>query len=105
MHHGVRRTETTIEQYDKIGEALFRSIYGETADSVQNLLDTIYPDMASDSPRQIQWHLDGARRRGATFEEIQAVRAIAMEVAKLSGIKWRDGVPEVEDTQTAVPSS
>jgi len=53
--------------------------------------------IASDSPRQIQWHLDGARRRGATFEEIQAVRKMSMEVAALSGIKWRDGVPEVEE--------
>ncbi|KAG6836935.1 hypothetical protein H0H93_001097, partial [Arthromyces matolae] len=53
--------------------------------------------IASDSPRQIQWHLDGARRAGATFEEIQAVRKMSMEVATLSGIKWRDGVPEVKD--------
>ncbi|GLB35496.1 putative saccharomyces cerevisiae YJR111C [Lyophyllum shimeji] len=126
----MRRTDTIIEQYAKTGEALFRSIYGETADSVQSLLDTVYPDMgwfsntigygltygytdilspletsytlvaaliASDSPRQIQWHLDGARRRGATYEEVQAVRTISMEVAKVSGITWRDGVPEVKD--------
>ncbi|KAF8061658.1 AhpD-like protein [Lyophyllum atratum] len=126
----MRRTDTPIEQYEKTGEVLFRSIYGETADSVQNLLDTVYPDMgwfsntigygltygfadilspletsytlvaaliASDSPRQIQWHLDGARRRGATYQETQAVRMISMEVAALSGILWRDGVPEVRD--------
>ncbi|KAG5652015.1 hypothetical protein H0H81_006597 [Sphagnurus paluster] len=53
--------------------------------------------IASDSPLQIQWHLDGARRAGATFEETQAVRTISMEVASLSGIKWRHGVPEVKD--------
>ncbi|KAG6900444.1 hypothetical protein C0993_010491 [Termitomyces sp. T159_Od127] len=41
----MRRTDTQIERYEKTGKALFRSIYGETADSVQNLLDTIYPDM------------------------------------------------------------
>ncbi|KAG6831232.1 hypothetical protein H0H92_012029 [Tricholoma furcatifolium] len=132
----MRNKSTAIEQYEKTGEALFRSVYGETADSVQGLLDTIYPDMvsifktgwfsntigygltygftdvlspletsytlvaaliASDSPLQIQWHLDGARRRGATFEEIQAIRTMSMEVAALSGIKWRDGVPEVKD--------
>jgi len=126
----MRRTDTPIEQYEKTGEALFRSIYGDTADSVQNLLDRSYPDMgwfsntigygltygftdilspletsytlvaaliASDSPRQIQWHLDGARRGGATFEETQAVRTMSMEVAALAGIKWRDGVPEVRD--------
>ncbi|KAG6873365.1 hypothetical protein C0995_016474 [Termitomyces sp. Mi166 len=131
----MRRTDTPIEQYEKIGEAMFRNIYGETADSVQDLLDTIYPDMgwfsntiaygstygftdilspletsytlvaaliASDSPRQIQWHLDGARRRGATFEEVQTVRTMSMEVAALSGIKWRDGVPELKDTITLV---
>ncbi|KAG5640061.1 hypothetical protein DXG03_001374 [Asterophora parasitica] len=57
--------------------------------------------VASDSLRQIQWHLDGARRRGATYEEIQAVRTISMEVASLSGIKWRNGVPEVKDNIVA----
>ncbi|KAG6845201.1 hypothetical protein H0H87_012528 [Tephrocybe sp. NHM501043] len=126
----MRPTKTTMEQYAVTGEALFRSIYGETADTVQGLLDNIYPDMgwfsntvgyglnygfteilspletsytlvaaliSSDSPLQIQWHLDGARRRGATFEQVKAVRSMSMEVASLSGIKWRDGVPEVKD--------
>ncbi|RDB24009.1 hypothetical protein Hypma_008633 [Hypsizygus marmoreus] len=126
----MRRIETSIEEYEKIGQTLFRSIYGETAESVQGLLDSIYPDMgwfsntigygltygftdilspletsytlvaaliASDSPRQIGWHLDGARRGGATYEETQAVRKISMEVSTASGIKWRDGVPEVKD--------
>ncbi|KAG5723955.1 hypothetical protein E4T56_gene9734 [Termitomyces sp. T112] len=126
----LRRTDIPIEFYEKTGGALFRSIYGETTESVQGLLDTIYPDMgwfsntigygmtygftdilspletsyilvaaliASDSPRQIQWHLDGARRRGATIEEARTVRTMSMEVAALSGIQWRDGVPEVKD--------
>lgn len=53
--------------------------------------------IANDSPLQIQWHLDGARRGGATFEETQAVRKISMEVASAAGIKWKNGVPEVKD--------
>ena len=53
--------------------------------------------IVSDSPRQIQWHLNGARRIGATFEETQAVRKIAMEVASAAGIIWKHGVPEVKD--------
>ena len=53
--------------------------------------------IASDSTLQIQWHLKGARRLGATFEETQAVRTIAMEVASAAGVNWKHGVPEVED--------
>jgi hypothetical protein len=48
-----RRTETTIAEYEKIGEALFRAIYGETADSVQKLLDSAYPDMGEEINRNI----------------------------------------------------
>ncbi|KAG5339719.1 hypothetical protein C0989_003969 [Termitomyces sp. Mn162] len=111
----LRRTDIPIEFYEKTGGALFRSIYGETTESVQGLLDTIYPDMGN-SPRvaggvsftfrqdgsqirlvMIQWHLDGARRRGATIEEARTVRTMSMEVAALSGIQWRDGVPGVKD--------
>ncbi|KAF9466232.1 AhpD-like protein [Collybia nuda] len=126
----MRRTETPITEYEKTGRALFHNIYGDTADSVQSLLDGAYPDMgwfsntigygltygftevlspletsytlvaaliAGDTPRQIGWHLDGARRGGATFEEVQAVRRISMEVASSAGVKWKDDVPEVKD--------
>lgn len=54
--------------------------------------------IAGDTPRQIGWHLDGARRGGATFEEVQAVRKISMEVASSAGVKWKDLVPEVKET-------
>lgn len=53
--------------------------------------------IAGDTPRQITWHLDGARRGGATLEEVQAVRRISMEVAREAGVQWREGVPEVKD--------
>ncbi|TFL01048.1 hypothetical protein BDV98DRAFT_549203 [Pterulicium gracile] len=48
-----------------------------------------------DTPRQAAWHLDGARRRGATIEEVEKVRKMAMEVAGRCGVVWRDGVPNV----------
>ncbi|KAJ4475762.1 hypothetical protein J3R30DRAFT_3658770 [Lentinula aciculospora] len=109
----------------------FEKRYADTADTVQRLLDTIYPDMgffsntigygytygfidilspletsyvlvvsliASDTPRQINWHLDGARRNGATLEEVKAVRQIAIEAAVAAGVKWKDGVREIEDS-------
>ncbi|KAG6900443.1 hypothetical protein C0993_010490 [Termitomyces sp. T159_Od127] len=41
----VRRMETPIEEHEKIGKALFRRIYGETADSIQDLMNNIYPDL------------------------------------------------------------
>lgn len=52
--------------------------------------------IASDLPRQIEWHLAGARRGGATIEEVRAVRQMAMEVATRAGVEWRDEVPDVK---------
>jgi len=54
--------------------------------------------IASDTPRQINWHLDGARRNGATLEEVIAVRQIAIEAASATGMKWKNGVPEVKES-------
>jgi hypothetical protein len=51
--------------------------------------------IAGDTPQQIFWHLDGARRGGATLDQVRAVRQISMEVATRCGITWSDGVPEV----------
>ena len=51
--------------------------------------------IAVDTPRQINWHQENARRAGASKEEIRAVRAIAMEIGRSLGIEWKDGVPEV----------
>ncbi|KAJ3868671.1 AhpD-like protein [Lentinula novae-zelandiae] len=127
----LRDKTTSIQDHEGNGRAFFRETYGDTADSVQTLLDTIYPDMgyfsntigygytygftdilspletsyvlvasliASDTPRQINWHLDGARRNGATLEEVKAVRQIAIEAASAAGVKWKDVVPEVKDS-------
>lgn len=55
--------------------------------------------IAGDTPQQISWHLDGAQRSGATLEEVQAVREISIEVAKLSGICWRHSVPQVHGAE------
>ena len=72
--------------------------YGPT--EILSSLETSYTLVAAliagDTPQQITWHLDGAQRAGATFEEVQAVREISIEVAKLSGICWRHSVPQVE---------
>lgn len=48
-----------------------------------------------DTPRQIGWHLANAQHGGASREEAQAVRQISIEVAEKSGIKWKEGVPEL----------
>lgn len=47
------------------------------------------------TPRQIAWHLKNAMNGGASFEEVQAVRKAAIEVASRSGIKWNEEIPEV----------
>ena len=41
----LRRQDVTIEEYTKHGDNVFRSIYAETADRTQTILDSIYPDM------------------------------------------------------------
>lgn len=136
-----------MEQYAQNGDKLFCSMYRETADQVQGLLDEIYPDVgqsfrllkiafrmmttillgwiakimgygmtynetdlfsqveisyilvaaliAVDTPRQIAWHLLNAQHGGASLSEAKAIRTISMKVAEVSGIKWRDAVPEV----------
>jgi len=73
-------------------------VYGYT--EVVSALETSYTMIASliasDLPRQIEWHLAGARREGATLEEVQAVRRMAMEVATQAGVQWREEVPDVK---------
>ncbi|KIM49534.1 hypothetical protein M413DRAFT_438718 [Hebeloma cylindrosporum] len=124
-----RNPNTSLADYGATGQHLFRSVYGEKAGSVQDMLDSAYPDMgwfsktigygvvyghtditssletsytlvaaliAGDTPQQIAWHLDGAQRAGATLDEVRAVRELSIEVAKFSGIQWRNTVPEVE---------
>ncbi|KAL5512039.1 hypothetical protein ACEPAH_5258 [Sanghuangporus vaninii] len=55
--------------------------------------------IAMDTPIQIKWHLESARRAGASAEEVNAVREIAMRAAAACGVKWRNGVPEVQDNE------
>ena len=65
-------------------------------------LETSYVLIASlitaDTPRQINWHLDGARRNGATLAEVKAVRQIVIEAAQAAGVHWKNSVPEVKET-------
>ncbi|KAF8638830.1 hypothetical protein AX17_001888 [Amanita inopinata Kibby_2008] len=74
-------------------------VYGFT--EILSPLETTYTLVASlisvDTAQQIIWHLANARRTGATLEEVQAVRQIAIEVASSAGVHWRHGVPEVQD--------
>lgn len=47
-----------MEQYVQNGEKLFRSMYRETADKVQGLLDEIYPDMGqSFKPSRVAYRI------------------------------------------------
>lgn len=142
-----RDKNISMEVYERLGDSVFRKAHGKTADAMNNLLKTAYPDMgirfryirslfvsdstsdrlvlprdwgltygftdvlspqetsyvlvaalvAGDTPLQINWHLDGARRNGATLEEVKSVREMAVEVALRAGIKWKDDVPEVKE--------
>lgn len=74
-------------------------IYGH--DSCLSQLETSFTMVASlvasDTPRQINWHMSNARRGGATLEEVQAIRTISMQVSEKAGVKWKAGVPEIQD--------
>ncbi|KAI0657241.1 hypothetical protein C8Q70DRAFT_298233 [Cubamyces menziesii] len=126
----LRDTNKHMSEYDRRGEQLFRAMYRDTADAVQGLLDTAYPDLgwfcntvgygmtyggtdvltqvessfaivaaliAVDAPRQVGWHLANARHGGASLEEARAVRRIALEVAQLVGVRWKNEVPDVAE--------
>jgi len=51
--------------------------------------------IAIDAPLQVRWHLDGARRNGASDEQVRAVRAMAIEVAKLAGVQSEHDIPDL----------
>ncbi|KAL0947584.1 hypothetical protein HGRIS_013673 [Hohenbuehelia grisea] len=74
--------------------------YGFT--SLLSPLETSYVLVSAlisvDAPRQIHWHIAGARRNGASLAEIKAVREIAIEASRHAGVGWKSGVPEVADT-------
>jgi alkylhydroperoxidase/carboxymuconolactone decarboxylase family protein YurZ len=52
-------------------------------------------NVATDVPTQIAWHLQGAIRNGASLDEVRAVRKISLEVAKASGVIFKNEVPDI----------
>jgi len=76
----------------------YGSVYGYA--EILNQLETSYvlvgALIAMDTPRQIVWHLDNARRGGASLEQARAIRQIAIETCRSAGVRWRNDVPEVE---------
>ena len=51
--------------------------------------------IAMDTPTQLKWHLESARRAGASVEDVRAVREIAIRIAGACGVKWRNELPAV----------
>jgi len=72
--------------------------FTEMISAIETSYTLIASLIAIDVPRQIGWHLAGARRIGATVEEVRAVRKMAMEVAIRAGVQWREEVPDIENT-------
>ncbi len=76
----------------------YGSVYGHL--DILDVLETSFVQIgtliAIDTPRQIKWHLENARRGGASLEQVGGVTQIAVEVSESVGVKWRDGVPQVE---------
>ncbi|KDR81905.1 hypothetical protein GALMADRAFT_59401 [Galerina marginata CBS 339.88] len=76
-------------------------VYGhvDTLSALETSYTLVASLIAGDTPQQIAWHLDGARRGGASIEEVQAVRQLSMEVAKFCDVHWQHSVPEVDLSQ------
>ena len=66
--------------------------YTDILETSYSLVGTL---IAGDTPLQIGWHLNNARRNGATLEQAQGVRQIAIEASKLAGVQWKSTVPEI----------
>lgn len=77
----------------------YGSVYGhlDILNQVETSFVLVGTLIAVDTPRQIHWHLDNARRGGASLEQVRAVRQIAIEVSQSVGVSWREGVPEVKE--------
>ncbi|KIJ37405.1 hypothetical protein M422DRAFT_178037 [Sphaerobolus stellatus SS14] len=56
---------------------------------------TVAALIPSDVPRQIDWHLRGAVRNGASIEELKAVRQISIEASQAAGVRWMNEIPEI----------
>jgi hypothetical protein len=52
-------------------------------------------NVATDVPKQVAWHLQGSIRNGANLDEVRAIRKIALEVAKASGVIFKNVVPDI----------
>jgi hypothetical protein len=76
-------------------------VYGYA--EILNQLETSYvlvgSLIAADTPRQINWHLENARRGGASLEQIRAVRQIAIYASQSAGVRWRNVVPEIKEQE------
>ena len=59
--------------------------------------------IAIDAPRQIEWHLEGALRNGATREEVKAVREMAIQISKVAGVVWKQDIPNLNYTSIGTP--
>ncbi|PVF92308.1 hypothetical protein CPB86DRAFT_791290 [Serendipita vermifera] len=132
----VRDIRIPLAEHEVHGRQFFSLLYGDDANRVQGLLDSILPEIgwfsntiaygyvygftevtnpletlytlvgsliAVDTPLQISWHLNNARRYGASLEQVRAVRHIAIEASKLAGVVRRNQVPEVNEVDTRWP--
>jgi hypothetical protein len=77
----------------------YGSVYGYT--EILDQLETSYVLVGSliavDTHLQIGWHLDNARRGGASLEQIRAVREIAICASQSAGVRWKNNIPEVKN--------
>jgi len=51
-----RNPNASLVDYGATGQRLFRSVYGDKAGPVQDVLDSAHPDMCIYLPSLFQWH-------------------------------------------------
>jgi hypothetical protein len=51
--------------------------------------------IVGDTPLEVEWHLNGSIRNGATLEEVRGVREIALRIATKAGVPLKHKVPKI----------
>jgi alkylhydroperoxidase/carboxymuconolactone decarboxylase family protein YurZ len=86
--------ETAEHFTTKIGYGYVYAFMGVTSakETSFTMISALIPN---DTPRQVEWHLTGAVRNGATVEEVRGVREIALKIAIKAGVPLKNEVPDI----------
>ncbi|CAG8714068.1 12976_t:CDS:2, partial [Acaulospora colombiana] len=108
-----QNNQTSLVEHEEHGRQFFSSLYGDEANRVQGLLDSILPEMGWFSNTVAYGHVYGFTGVTNQLEtlytlvgslitvdtplQVRAVRQIAIEASNLAGVVRRNQVPDVDE--------